>query len=40
MSLGLLAFSLAVADRMLMQRKERERLLSDIETAETALTGA
>ena len=37
MSLGFLAFSLAVADKMLMQRKEREKLLVDIQRAEIAL---
>ena len=37
MGLGFLAFSLAVADKMLMQRKEREKLLVDIQTAEVAL---
>ena len=28
--LGFLAFSIAVADKMFLQRKEREKLLSDI----------
>ena len=35
--LGFLAFSIAVADKMLLQRREREALLSDVQKAQSAL---
>ena len=35
--LGFLAFSIAVADKMLLQRREREALLADVQNAQIAL---